>query len=468
MHRKTSQAARAAGALAIYSRLMLTIGFGGLLLLMTFAGLDSIQRLRQIQGSNDNIRGNFLARTRLLEQIRSNLYLSGTYVRDYLLEPESSKAEAHRASLLKTRDDMQAALRKYEGLLNEEEAGPFRILTQELGSYWKVLEPVFTWNANERRERGYAFLQDEVFPRRMAMLRIADQIAGINESQLNSGKHAVIQMFSQFRRRSVLTIGLTIAVGFLLAVFSMSKIVRLELEAAARYREIATARAELKRLSARLVEAQEDERRSISRELHDQVGQALTGVRVELANLSRRIRARDTKGAEAKVEEIKEMVEDSVGVVRNMALLLRPSMLDDLGLVPALQWQAREVSKRTGLRVKIAAEGVSEDLPEDHKTCIYRIVQESLHNCVQHAEATTVRVTVRQEAAHILLKIQDDGKGFHAEQERGMGLLGMQERASHLGGTFAVETRPGQGTTVSLLLPGREVVEDSLQAASWT
>jgi len=468
MHRKTSQAARAAGALAIYSRLMLTIGFGGLLLLMTFAGLDSIQRLRQIQGSNDNIRGNFLARTRLLEQIRSNLYLSGTYVRDYLLEPESSKAEAHRASLLKTRDDMQAALRKYEGLLNEEEAGPFRILTQELGSYWKVLEPVFTWNANERRERGYAFLQDEVFPRRMAMLRIADQIAGINESQLNSGKHAVIQMFSQFRRRSVLTIGLTIAVGFLLAVFSMSKIVRLELEAAARYREIATARAELKRLSARLVEAQEDERRSISRELHDEVGQALTGVRVELANLSRRIRARDTKGAEAKVEEIKEMVEDSVGVVRNMALLLRPSMLDDLGLVPALQWQAREVSKRTGLRVKIAAEGVSEDLPEDHKTCIYRIVQESLHNCVQHAEATTVRVTVRQEAAHILLKIQDDGKGFHAEQERGMGLLGMQERASHLGGTFAVETRPGQGTTVSLLLPGREVVEDSLQAASWT
>ena len=468
MHRKTSQAAKAAGALAIYSRLMLTIGFGGLLLLMTFAGLDSIQRLRQIQGSNDNIRESFLARTRLLEQIRSNLYLSGTYVRDYLLEPESSKAEAHRASLLKTRDDMQAALQKYQGLLNEEESTPFRILTRELGSYWKVLEPVFAWNANERRERGYAFLQDEVFPRRMAMLRIADQIAGINESQLNSGKHAVIQMFSQFRRRSVLTIGLTIAVGFLLAVFSMSKIVRLELEAAARYREISTARAELKGLSARLVEAQEDERRSISRELHDQVGQALTGVRVELANLSRRIGARDTKGAEEKVEEIKEMVEDSVGVVRNMALLLRPSMLDDLGLVPALQWQAREVSKRTGLRVKIAAEGVSEDLPEDHKTCIYRIVQESLHNCVQHAEATTVRVTVRQEAAHILLKIQDDGKGFHAEQERGMGLLGMQERASHLGGTFAVETRPGQGTTVSLLLPGREVVEDSLQAASWT
>ena len=80
-------------------------------------------------------------------------------------------------------------------------------------------------------------------------------------------------------------------------------------------------------------------------------------------------------------------MENSIGVVRNMALLLRPSMLDDLGLVPALEWQAREVSKRSGVWVKLTAEGVSEELPEEHKTCIYRIVQEALHNCVQHAGA---------------------------------------------------------------------------------
>ena len=158
------------------------------------------------------------------------------------------------------------------------------------------------------------------------------------------------------------------------------------------------------------------------------------------------------------------MVEDSVGVVRNMALLLRPSMLDDLGLVPALQWQAREVSKRTGVRVKVAAEGVSEDLPEDHKTCIYRVVQEALHNCVQHSEASMVRVTVRQEPSRILLAIQDDGKGFDAQQERGMGLLGMQERVSHLGGTFSVESLPGSGAIVCIVLPLSKPVEDQLQA----
>ena len=468
MSRTALQPVRATGALEPYSRLVLTIGFGGLLLLMMFAGFDNIRRLRQIQTSNDNIRENFLSRTRLLEQIRSDLYLSGTYVRDYLLEPEGSNADSRRASLLMTRNEMETALQKYTALLDGEQSVPFRILTQELQSYWGVLEPVFTWHAGERRNRGYAFLRDDVFPRRMAMLRIADQIAGINESQLNAGKNAVIEMFSQFRRRSFLTIGLTIAVGLLLAVLSMSKIVRLELDTAARYREIAIARAELKQLSARLVAAQEDERRSISRELHDQIGQALTGVRVELANLSGRIRVCDLNGAEAKAEEIKELVEDSLVVVRNMALLLRPSMLDDLGLVPALRWQAREVSKRTGLRVKVTAEGVSEDLPEDHKTCIYRIVQESLHNCAQHAGATTVRVTVSQQPHGILLKIQDDGKGFRKEQERGMGLLGMQERASHLGGTFTLETQPGHGATVSVLLPSGEARERSLQAWSRT
>jgi signal transduction histidine kinase len=466
MKESAQQSTRAARAIAVSSRLVLIVGFGGLLLLMGFAGFDSIQTLRQIQKSNDDIREDFLSRYRVLEQIRSDLYLSGTYVRDYLLEPESQKAESHRLSLLQTRSEMDSELQKYQALLNKEEMGPFHSLTQGLAVYWKVLEPVLLWNSAQRRERGYAFLRDEVFPRRTAMLHIADQIAGINESQLNAGREKVVKTFSQFRQRLGITIGLTIGVGLLLAAFSMSKILRLEAETAARYQEIATAREELKQLSARLVEAQENERRSISRELHDEVGQALTGIRVELANVSRKIRGKDVDGLDAKVDEIKQMIDDSVGVVRNMALLLRPSMLDDLGLVPALQWQAREVSKRTGVRVKVAAEGVSEDLPEDHKTCIYRVVQEALHNCVQHSQASMVRVTVQQEPGRILLAIQDDGKGFDAQQERGMGLLGMQERVSHLGGTFSVESLPGDGAIVCIVLPLTKPVENRLQAAT--
>jgi signal transduction histidine kinase len=139
-----------------------------------------------------------------------------------------------------------------------------------------------------------------------------------------------------------------------------------------------------------------------------------------------------------------------------MALLLRPSMLDDLGLVPALEWQAREVSKRTGMLVDTVEENVSDNLPEELKTCVYRIVQEALNNCSKHAYAKHVRVTVRQEPNHLRVSIEDDGKGFNPSRLRGLGLVGMNERVSQLGGVLKVDSDPTRGTClwVDLPLPG--------------
>jgi signal transduction histidine kinase len=435
------------------SRLVLIAGFGGLLILMAVAGADGIQALQQIQTSNDRIRDDFMLRTQVLERIRSDLYLSGTDVRDYLLEPQVGKAESHRHTLLETRQDMDAALQRYMRLLSSGEAQPFGVLTQELADYWRVLEPTFAWTAEQRRRAGYAFLRDVVFPRRTSMLAIADQIGRFNEAQLNSGKMAVQRTYRQFRSRLLITVGLTIVLGLVLAIFSTRKILKLEDTSARHYKEMSQARVELKQLSARLLEAQEEERRLISRELHDEVGQALTGVLVEMANLSNLIRNREESALSKKADEIKRLLEESISVVRNMALLLRPSMLDDLGLVPALQWQAREASKRSGIWVKVAAEEVSEELTEDHKTCIYRIVQEALHNIVKHASARNVRITVTQEPDRLLLSIQDDGRGFNPPQERGMGLIGMEERVSALGGRLIVESAIGEGTLLRVALP---------------
>ena len=432
-----------------HSRLVLMAGFGGLLLLMVFSAFDVIQALQQIQGENDAIREDFLMRTRVLERIRADLYVSGTYVRDYLLEPESGKAEGHRYSLQETRRDMDEEIAKYRALLNAQEEKPFNVLTSELASYWSVLEPVFHWNA-EQRQKAASYLRDEVFQRRRSMLAIADQIGSLNESQLNAGRQKVERTFRQSRNRLALTFGLTVGLGLMLAAFSIRQTLKLEREAAERYKEIVDARAELKQLSARLVEAQEDERRSISRELHDEVGQSLPGVLVEMANLSTRIRTHDLDAVSAKADEIKGLVENSIRVVRNMALLLRPSMLDDLGLVPALEWQAREVSKRTGLWVKVAADDVSEDLPEEHKTCVYRIVQEALHNIVQHAEAHQVKLTVIQEARLPGARARRRWQGLRrARGRREWGFSEFRRRVSHLGGTFAVESHPGHGTRLA-------------------
>src|ERR1035437_2991990 len=180
---------------------ILMVGFGGLLFLMAFAEFDGVQALVRIQTSDDQIREEFQRRTRVLERIRSGLYVSGTYVRDYLLEPESGKAEGHRYSLLESRNDMDAAFSEYRALANPQEDGPFHILTQDLAAYWNVLETVFQWSAAQRQRGGYLFLRDEVFPRRMAMLGIADQIRALNEAQLNAGKVRVEATFSKFRRR---------------------------------------------------------------------------------------------------------------------------------------------------------------------------------------------------------------------------------------------------------------------------
>ena len=258
----------------------------------------------------------------------------------------------------------------------------------------------------------------------MAMIGIADQIRAINESQMAAGKMRVEETFMRYRRWSAVTIGLTIGLGLLLAAFSMRKILALEAQTARNFSEISRARAELQQLSARLVEAQENERRSISRELHDEVGQALTGVLVEMANLSTLIRTAEREEVAAKAVEIKRLMEASIIVVRNMALLLRPSMLDDLGLAPALQWQAREVSKRTGITVKVTADEIPEELPEDHKTCIYRVVQEALHNVVQHAGARNIRVTVRQEGERLLLSDRGRRQGLRPADRKGHGPAG--------------------------------------------
>jgi signal transduction histidine kinase len=238
-----------------------------------------------------------------------------------------------------------------------------------------------------------------------------------------------------------------------MAVFSTRTILRLEAKSELRYREVVEARRQLTNLSAKLVQAQEGERRALSRELHDEVGQALSAVLVELRNLSLKPAVQSSIESRRSVEVIKGLVEGTVRVVRNMALLLRPSMLDDLGLIPALRWQAREVAKRTSMDVSVVAELASDDFPDEYKTCLYRVVQEALHNCSRHSQATAIRIRVQQQTDKLLLWIQDDGQGFDVTQGKGLGLLGIEERVARLGGKCEIHSGKGSGTIVAIELP---------------
>jgi signal transduction histidine kinase len=432
---------------------LLWIGFGGLIALLGFAGVSGLSVVREIQIRNQRIRTDYVKRSRVLEQLRSDIYLSGTYVRDFLLETDNARAESYRTEFERTRERIKQGVAEYQAMPHPLEAGVFPYLTKALSGYFDALKPALQWNADERRRLGPVFMHREVLTRRMTMINLANQVSQVNQRQLESGNRLVEQLFWSFRRRLVLVLILTVSVGILLAGFSTYRILQLEREAGQRLKEVVQARREAQDLSARLVDAQEHERRNISRELHDEVGQSLSALLLGIGNVSKTRSVPGDAGLQEQMHSLRRLAEKSVTVIRNISLLLRPSMLDDLGLIPALQWQAREFSRTTEMRVSVASEGISDHLPEEYKTCIYRVVQEALHNCQRHAEAKNVRIQVQQMPDALMLAIQDDGRGFKPERDRGLGLLGIEERVHRLNGTLVIDSEEGKGTLLSIALP---------------
>ena len=370
-------------------------------------------------------------------------------MRDSLLAPEDSGAQAQRAALEGLRQATDKALASYSQSLEPEENTPFAALRSEIEAYWKVLDGTFAWSAEERLKFRYAFFYDQLVPRRTAMLQIADRIETLNEDALKRGGEKLGDLFGRLRLGLFAMIAMTLVGGVILAALTILHILRLEGEAHRQFLESMQAKAGLQELSAKLVRAQEDERRALSRELHDEIGQAFSAVLMESENLL----DLDAGGASrGRLEAIRGLAQKGIDEIRNMALLLRPSMLDDFGLLPALDWQARETAKRTGMRIEVSHE-LADELPEEHKTCIYRVVQEALNNCARHAQARVAQISVRSQPGQILLSVEDDGSGFDPARVRGLGLLGMEERVRHLGGRFEIDSRPGRGTSMRVVLP---------------
>ncbi len=435
------------------TRLVLTLAFGGLLGLMGFGALQTERLLTQIQDRSRTIEQRFLDRSRTLNEIRSALYLSGTVFRDYVLDQDLIRADAQLQRLDQIRREMDQRLEAYENGATPGESRALERLQLEIQGYWKLLNPALSWSAEKRESDGYQFLREQVFTRRTAVLNLANQVASLNERQLLLGQAEVTELFGGFRSRVRFTLLGAVGLGLCLALVAGRRILHLQKQASERFEQAELARSELRDLSARLVEVQEQERRSISRELHDEVGQSLSAVLIEVSNLSAALRTANPRQVQQHADSIKSLTEASVRTIRNLSLLLRPSMLDDLGLLPALEWQAREVSRRTDLEVTIADTGIAGTLPEQYRTCIYRVVQEALHNAERHANAKTVVVTLEQVGNQLKLTIRDDGRGFDPERHKGMGLLGMEERVTTLGGTFSVESLPAHGTQLNIFLP---------------
>jgi signal transduction histidine kinase len=433
-------------------RLVLVVGLGGMVLLMLVAGIDAVRVLQSIREQSNLIRADALARTGTLVSIRTKLLLSDTFVRDYLLDPDENRSAEHNSELRRAWADLEQSLDAYATTPNAKEAEMASQLRRKIERYWEAISPSLRWSNRERRALGLAFYNSAVLPSRVSLLEITAEIDDAHSRQAADGEARMAAGFGNLRSELLLTLVLSLGAATILAVGSAIYISRLERETRLRHDQVAAGRVEMGKLSQSLVAAQELERKSISRELHDEVGQTLNALLVDAGNLQKRIPESDAQSRDL-LNSIRRLADTSVNEVRDIALLLRPSMLDDLGLTAAIQWQAREVSRRTGLAVKVSAEAVADDLPEGLSICLYRVAQEALQNVVRHAQAKTVHIELKQDRDRLTLSVHDDGIGFDAENVRGLGTVGMEERLRQIGGVFRVTSQPGKGTTVVADVP---------------
>ncbi|MBI4902356.1 MAG: sensor histidine kinase [Acidobacteria bacterium] len=435
------------------SWLVPTIGFATLLLLIGLLGFGAIRQSRALHRETLAAHDAYMQTDSVLRTIPADLYLGDVLIRDYLLDPSHLLAPSYREQLRTRRSSIRQELNLLSQRLGLGEPTRIQKLRTELRLYWDSMDPILRWSPAEKAALGGVFLRQQVLPRREAIIALSREISEINaanwrkEQQRLEGSQ---KEFQAFLRRTLL---IALSLGLLVALVSTARVAYLERRSEQQRGRAEHAEEELRRLSRNLVRTQEEERRSLSRELHDAVGQMLSAMTMELGNMESSIHSPEK--VRARIEEARRLNAETMRGVRDLAMGLRPSMLDELGLAPALRWQGREFSRRSGVPVTVQIDGDLEGLPEPHRTCMYRIVQEALTNCARHAEAKNIRISIYGCPDWVQLSIQDDGVGFDPQNasSRGLGLIGIQERAGELDGKVTIISQPQKGTILEVEVP---------------
>ncbi len=428
------------------------VGLGSLLVLTVVALLTTSRKAQDIYTQLDQLNSHHHEVDAKLRRLRSDVNLSGVFVRDYLLDISREHAPEYRQKLAEFRDGNMATVAELRAL-----ATPHRdqisSLQDRLEDYWQTFDPLFDWTVGEKMLSGASFLRREVVPRRDAVNAIAEEIEELNNANLAEQRAEVTRRQTAFRADLYRLMWQCLVLGIAVALTVVFQLRILERRSVEQRLLAERAEAEMRQLSQRLVETQEDERRHLSRELHDHVGQVLTALRMELGRIERSRSPLDTRVGAA-ITEAKQLVDKMFHTVRDLALGLRPSMLDDLGLRAALEWHVRDISRRSGVEVELTIDGDVDRLPERYQTCVYRVVQEALTNSGRHSQARTMGVSLSAGHRSLDICVMDDGVGFEPRERRdGLGLRGIEERVREIGGTLTIDSAPGRGAILVLNVP---------------
>ncbi|MCX6607353.1 MAG: sensor histidine kinase [Acidobacteria bacterium] len=424
------------------STVVLRGGFAAILILLAASAVEAFNLQRSGGPQQSAAYQRFLLQDDAITSFRRTIWLGGIYTRDFFIAPNEAGRQRYNSRLQELERQGTDALNTLQSLTPRrlESLGLRTEFARFLAELRRAVSNPIAVSSPD------SYLEAVLIPRRLSAFALAEELRASIRQELVDAQAQFVSARAAAAQTQVLLLGLALAIGFVVAAFSLRFAARAE-----RDRQVHSE--ELEALSARLLEIQEEERRSLSRELHDEVGQTLTALRLEISHAISLLPAGPIAD---RLARSRELAENTVRTVRDISLLLRPSLLDDLGLGAALQWQLEDFSRRSGIRTELIGADVGENLSDSAKTCIFRIAQEALNNCEKYSQAKLVRVDLSHKNQALCLDVHDDGIGFALDHRglpgRGTGILGIKERVQKLGGSFSLETRSGKGTHLRVQL----------------
>lgn len=437
-------------------RAALVLGFGLVTGLWVFTGYALSTRLAETETQTSDLTRRYMRAQDVLSAVRQQVNVGSIVLRDALLEPGDDAQARHRQRLEDGYDTIAKALDGYRPVRDHGADEQLARLRAEINEFRLVTFRVLAESRADPSVPPSELLSRYIVPRRTAAIALSDEIRALNRNAFIEHQTATAALHRSVERQWWYSLGGALLATLGIAVLAIVYAGRLEDRLRrGREREARHAR-DLQRLSARLVEAQEEERRSIARELHDEVGQVLSAIAVEAQLAERSLH--DPREAARSVAEVQQLADGAIRTVRDLSQLLRPTMLDDLGLGAAIDWLLRGLARRHAVQVELVQEGMAVRLAARVEVAAFRIVQEAVTNVARHARARRCAVRLENDGAALNVTVEDDGVGFEAaapagEGRRGLGLVGIRERVADLNGSLRVESEPGRGTRLIVTIP---------------
>jgi len=422
----------------------------------------TIREIRWLQDFQVNVvQKNRKASLQLL-RLQDDTYQLAVSLRDMTLPESRYPIYYWKGKFTSLHQDMNDALASEAQLAVNTPAGDQqrRQLRDLLDNFWLLADEAFSLADQGHEDSARYLIRSQLEEQHQTISRIVSQLLNLNDRAQREAGQRVILVYGQVSNRILLLIGMLFLVALGTGLYTLQANRRTFERLHHLAERLQSQSEEMRRLSWKLIEVQEQTLRHVARDLHDHFGQILTAIGVTLGRAGQKAAATDPVFVQD-VRAAKQIVEETLQSVRDESQIFRPAILDDFGLQQTLEWFAEQFTRQTGVQVHCGGKLSDGLFPPEAAIHLYRIVQEALSNVARHSGAREAWVTLGEKENHLDLEIRDNGRGFETRKEmkraagQGIGLMGMRERAEHLQGSFSIRSAPREGTTVSVRVPLR-------------